>query len=95
MDCSYHVIKDRPGKDKPIPIGKARTNMELFVRDSEGKLHQHEGAEGELLVRGTSVAYGYLGDEERTNKAFIQNPNNPTFPDPLYCTGDLVRIDEN
>ena len=46
-------------------------------------------------MRGTSVAYGYLGDAERTRKAFIQNPNHSLFHDPLYCTGDLVRIDEN
>jgi acyl-coenzyme A synthetase/AMP-(fatty) acid ligase len=40
------------------------------------------------------VAYGYLGDAERTAKVFIQNPKNRFFHDPLYCTGDLVRIDE-
>lgn len=95
VDCSYHVIHERPGNDRPIPIGKARTNMELFVRDGEGKLSKEVGAEGELLVRGTSVAYGYLGDDERTQKVFIQNPENRFFHDPLYCTGDLVRIDED
>lgn len=92
VDCSYHVIHERPGTEQPIPIGKARTNMELFVRSQDGSLTQQPGAEGELLVRGTSVAYGYLGDAERTERAFIQNPLNDLFPDPLYCTGDLVRI---
>ncbi len=47
------------------------------------------------MVRGTSVAYGYLGDEEKTQKAFMQNPNNSVFYDPLYATGDLVEIDKN
>ncbi len=32
---------------------------------------------------------------KRTQKVFIQNPLNRFFHDPLYCTGDLVRIDEN
>ena len=96
VDCSYHVLHQRPSPDMlSIPIGKARANMELFVRLGDGSLSQAIGAEGELLVRGTSVAYGYLGDAERTRKAFIQNPNNTLFHDPLYCTGDLVRIDEN
>lgn len=96
VDCSFHVIRDKPGKDLlSIPIGKARTNMELFVRLENGELSQAVGAQGELLVRGTSVAYGYLGDVERTQKAFIQNPRHQVFHDPLYCTGDLVRIDEN
>ena len=96
VDCSYHVLHQRPSPDMlSIPIGKARANMELFVRLGDGSLSQAVGAEGELLVRGTSVAYGYLGDAERTRKAFIQNPNHSLFHDPLYCTGDLVRIDEN
>lgn len=96
VDCSYHVIRQSPGKEVlSIPIGKARNNMELFVRMENGALSQAIGAQGELLVRGTSVAYGYLGDAERTAKAFIQNPLNKIFHDPLYCTGDLVRIDDN
>ena len=96
VDCSYHILHEKPGKDLlSIPIGKARNNMELFVRTAGGELSQAIGAEGELLVRGTSVAYGYLGDTERTQKAFIQNPLNRFFHDPLYCTGDLVRVDEN
>ena len=96
VDCSYHIQHEKPDKDMlSIPIGKARTNMELFVRTPSGELSQAIGAEGELLVRGTSVAYGYLGDTERTQKVFIQNPLNRFFHDPLYCTGDLVRIDEN
>ena len=57
--------------------------------------HKAIGAEGELPVRETSVADGYPGDGERTQKAFIQNPLNRFFHDPLYCTGDLVRIDDN
>ena len=93
VDCSYHVIHERPGPERPIPIGKARTNMELFVRLPDGSLTRQHGSEGELLVRGTSVAYGYLGDPERTESAFIQNPMNEVFHDPLYCTGDLVRIE--
>lgn len=96
VDCSYHVIASPPDKDVvAIPIGKARNNMELFVRTESGDLLQETGARGELLVRGTSVAYGYLGDEEKTRKAFIQNPGNAYYHNPLYCTGDLVEIDEN
>ena len=96
VDCSFHIVHEKPGKEmRSIPIGKARTNMELFVRTTSGDLSQAIGAEGELLVRGTSVAYGYLGDAERTRQVFIQNPLNKFFHDPLYCTGDLVRIDEN
>jgi amino acid adenylation domain-containing protein len=96
VDCSYHVIHNLPSDRRTaIPIGKARKNMAMFVRDANGILSTDVGAEGELLVRGTSVAYGYLGDSERSAKAFIQNPTHKLFHDPLYCTGDFVRIDEN
>jgi D-alanine--poly(phosphoribitol) ligase subunit 1 len=96
VDCSWHVIKSPPAEDcRSIPIGKARKNMELFVRLDDGSLNQEIGARGELLVRGTSVAYGYLGNDEKTQQVFIQNPNNTVFNDLLYCTGDLVEIDAN
>lgn len=96
VDCSYYMLHEKPDNDMlSIPIGKARANMELFVRMENGVLSQEPGAQGELLVRGTSVAYGYLDDPDRTQKVFIQNPLNTFFHDPLYCTGDLVLIDEH
>jgi amino acid adenylation domain-containing protein/non-ribosomal peptide synthase protein (TIGR01720 family) len=59
------------------------------------------GAVGELLVEGRLVARGYLNDEEKTAKAFIESPAwtaHPEFPDAMflhndrmYRTGDLVR----
>ncbi len=94
VDCSYYSIVETPGDDTlNIPIGIARKNMELFVRADDGSLSQDNGARGELLVRGTSVAYGYLGDEEKTRQSFIQNPQHDDFHDLLYCTGDIVEID--
>ncbi|WP_196159545.1 amino acid adenylation domain-containing protein [Reinekea sp. G2M2-21] len=96
VDCSFHRIVDLPSPEcTSIPIGKARPNMELFVRAENGQLSQQSGAKGELLVRGNSVAYGYLADEQKTSLSFIQNPANQYFYDPLYCTGDIVTIDDN
>lgn len=95
VDCSFYIIHEIPSENELfIPIGKKRQNMELFVRLDDGTLSQMPGAKGELLVRGTSVAYGYLGDKEKSDKVFIQNPNNNLFHDPLYCTGDTVRIND-
>lgn len=93
VDCSFFIVTEIPSKDQTaIPIGKARDNMELFVRTDDGQLHQQAGVKGELLVRGTSVSYGYLGDQNKTEQVFIQNPFNRNFHDPLYCTGDIVEI---
>lgn len=95
VDCSFHTLTDVPAPDcVSIPIGKPRPNMAMYVLTEAGELTQKPGAKGELLVRGTSVSYGYLNDSEKTEAAFIQNPNHNLYPDSLYKTGDVVSIDE-
>ncbi|CAG7949340.1 unnamed protein product [Penicillium salamii] len=59
------------------------------------------GALGELVIEGPSVARGYLGDEERTQKQFKWNPSWKKRIDEhsgesyswnrIFHTGDLVR----
>lgn len=94
VDCTFHVVAAPPGPDATvIPIGKPRRNMEVFVRQPDGSLADAPGSEGEIVVRGRSVSYGYLNDPERTRAAFFQNPRHDLFPDLLYATGDLARID--
>ena len=57
VDSSYYFINQIPDENtQSIPIGEARRNMELFVRQENGALSQSKGTRGELLVRGTSVA---------------------------------------
>jgi L-proline---[L-prolyl-carrier protein] ligase len=62
------------------------------VRQPDRSLADAPGSEGEIVVRGRSVSYGYLNDPERTRAAFFQNPRHDLFPDRLYATGDLARI---
>lgn len=96
VDCTFHVVAERPPEgQKVVPIGKPRTNMEVFVQLKDGRLCTDPGSEGELVVRGNSVSYGYLGDPERTRAAFFQNPRHNLFPDLLYRTGDIARIDDD
>jgi len=93
VDCNFHVIREMPSADASvIPIGRPRRNMEVFVRQADGSLADAPGSEGEIVVRGRSVSYGYLNDPERTRAAFFQNPRHDLFPDRLYATGDLARI---
>jgi acyl-coenzyme A synthetase/AMP-(fatty) acid ligase len=58
-------------------------------------LNEHDqlcnsGEEGELCVRGTSLAMGYYNDHEKTIAAFTQNPINKNYPEIIYRTGDIV-----
>ncbi|WP_034538326.1 non-ribosomal peptide synthetase [Carnobacterium inhibens] len=67
-------------------IGKALKNVVTYVLDSEN--HQvPTNAIGELYVGGAGLARGYVGDNEKTNKAFIWHPQYGR----LYKTGDLVK----
>ena len=52
------------------------------------------GKEGELCVRGTSLAMGYYNNPEKTASAFVQNPLNHAYPETIYRTGDVVVINE-
>ena len=48
------------------------------------------GEQGELCVRGSSLALGYYNNAEKTTAAFIQNPLHSHYPETIYCTGDIV-----
>ena len=50
--------------------------------------------EGELCVRGTSLAMGYYNNPEKTAAAFVQNPLNKAYPELIYRTGDIVSLSD-
>jgi amino acid adenylation domain-containing protein len=91
--CTYHKIQAlSPSETEPVPIGKAIEGIEVFAIDAEGRVIG-PGQTGELLVRGDCVAKGYWGDAKRTAATLRQNPRHRDFDDPVYTTGDLVRMD--
>lgn len=92
--CTYYVV-DRPFRDdEPLPIGRHCDNCDVMIVTDKNELAKI-GEEGELYVRGSFVAYGYYGNDEKTKAAFVQNPLNPYYPEIVYRTGDLVRENEN
>ncbi len=88
--CTYYRVPTLPeGQTEPIPIGRAIDDVEVFAVTESGGLAA-PGEVGELHVRGTTVAYGYWGDDAKTARGFGANPVGPA-PDRVYRTGDLVR----
>ncbi|MEP6725758.1 MAG: AMP-binding protein, partial [Bacteroidota bacterium] len=79
--------------DEPIPIGFACRNTDLLILNDENRLCA-PNEEGELCVRGTSLAMGYYNNPEKTQKAFVQNPLNDAYPEIIYRTGDLVYVND-
>ena len=96
LDCTYYEVKERPLENEALPIGVPYRNTDvLILNDKDEKCGVEE--EGELCVRGTSLAMGYYNNPEKTAAAFVQNPLNKSYPELIYRTGDMayVRKDGN
>ena len=93
VDCTFYEVDREFSDDEPLPIGIAcRNSGVLILVDQQREAGIRE--EGELCVRGSSLALGYYNDWEKTQKAFIQNPLNKHYPETIYCTGDIVYKNE-
>lgn len=91
LDCTYFIVDRDIPDDEPLPIGIACRNTDILILNDEDKLVE-KGEEGELCVRGTSLAMGYYNNPEKTSLAFVQNPLNKSYPEIIYRTGDVVSI---
>jgi len=89
----YEVPHLEPDLTKPIPIGKACANTEVFAVTNEGRKLVAPGESGELYVRGPSVMQGYWGDPDKTAKSVLTNPFSSDSSDRVYKTGDTVTLD--
>lgn len=91
--CTYFIV-DRPMEDnEPLPIGIPCANTDIIVLNDNNQLVSGE-EQGELCVRGSSLALGYYNNPEKTAEAFVQNPLNPYYPELIYRTGDVVKYNE-
>jgi amino acid adenylation domain-containing protein len=89
LDCTYFIIDREFDDSEPLPIGFPCSNTSLLILNEHNQLCK-PGEEGELCVRGTSLAMGYYNNPEKTAAAFIQNPLNKSYPEIIYRTGDIV-----
>ena len=94
LDCTYYIINKEIPDEEPLPIGYPCRNTDILVLDDEDRLVKEVNVEGELCVRGTSLAMGYYNNPEKTAAAFVQNPLNKAYPEVIYRTGDIVCYSE-
>ena len=94
LDCTYYVVNKRPAESEPLPIGVPYHNTDILLLNEENK-RCTIGEEGELCVRGTSLAMGYYNNFEKTSAAFTQNPLNTSYPETIYRTGDMAYMRED
>jgi D-alanine--poly(phosphoribitol) ligase subunit 1 len=93
VDCTYFVVDREFSDDETLPIGVPCRNTDILILNDDNRPCQ-PGEQGELCVRGSSLAMGYWNDPEKTAKAFVQNPLNRRYPELIYRTGDLVSRDD-
>ena len=94
LDCTYYIVDREFNDNEPLPIGIPYRNTDILIlNDLDLPVHGNE--EGELCVRGTSLAMGYYNNPEKTAAAFVQNPLNKSYPEIIYRTGDIVSRNDH
>lgn len=91
--CTFFVVDREFSDEEPLPIGNPMPNTEILVLNEKNELVK-PGENGELCVRGVSLAVGYYNNPEKTREVFVQNPLNKTYPEFIYKTGDIVHYNE-
>lgn len=92
--CTYYVVDREFRDDETLPIGKPCSNCDVMILTEDNRLAE-VGEEGELCARGSFLAMGYYNNPEKTKEVFVQNPLNTVYPEIIYKTGDLVKLNEN
>jgi amino acid adenylation domain-containing protein len=91
--CTAFEVAAGDADERPVPIGSACANTEVFAVMGDGTLVGQPGEEGELYVRGPSLLRGYWGRPDQTQQVLVLNPLRPDLDELVYRTGDLVTVD--
>ncbi|MFA6939619.1 MAG: AMP-binding protein [Clostridiaceae bacterium] len=91
--CCYFKADRDFREDEVLPIGRPFRNTDILLLGSNNKVPE-KGELGEICVRGTSLTLGYYKAFDKTKEVFVQNPLNEAYPELIYRTGDLGKLNE-
>ena len=91
--CTAYEVPAGWADARPVPIGKACANTEVFAVSSEGHRVTRPGEEGELYVRGPSLMRGYWGQPAKASEVLVRHPFQAEYDEFVYRTGDLVTLE--
>ncbi|WP_437901751.1 amino acid adenylation domain-containing protein [Sorangium sp. So ce124] len=90
-DVTHYTLQGPPAQAwKAVPISGALPNLRIYILDSHLQ-PVPAGVVGELCVGGIGVGRGYIGEPDKTARAFVPDPFSATPGARLYRTGDRVR----
>jgi amino acid adenylation domain-containing protein len=89
IDSTWYESENAEG-DRPVPLGRAFPNTDLYVLDEFGQ-PSPIGVPGELHVGGAGLARGYFDAPDLTAERFVPHHLSDTPGARLYRTGDLAR----
>lgn len=91
--CCFYKVNREFELGEVIPIGRPFKNTEIILLNEKNE-RAAEGEVGEICIRGTSVTLGYYNNPEKTSEVYVQNPLNTAYPEIIYRTGDLGKLNE-
>jgi len=87
-DDTNHEIMDRPPPGERVPLGRPIHNVQIDIVDEQLSAVPF-GEPGEIVFSGICVGRGYINDPERTQSAFLPDPQR--LGGRRYKSGDYGR----
>lgn len=92
-NCTFYKVDRSFADEETLPIGTAFLNSGVFLLEGDKQVEERN-VPGEICVKGTSLALGYYNNPEKTAESFCQNPLNKAYPECIYRTGDIGKVNE-
>ena len=89
-DVAAFFVIDKENKNRisTVPIGKAISNVNIFLIDENNKVVEDSGV-GEIYIGGAGVGLGYIKQDKLLNEKFIVIPSLSS--EKIYKTGDIAK----
>lgn len=91
--CCYYEVEREFAEYETLPVGRPFNNTGVILLDENNQIPP-TGQQGEICIRGTRLTMGYYKNPQKTAEAFVQNPLNNLYPELIYRTGDLGRLND-
>ncbi|MDR3696850.1 amino acid adenylation domain-containing protein [Mucilaginibacter sp.] len=88
---NFYPIEKTEAHWASIPYGRPMSNNFYYILDEQLN-PVPVGEVGELYIGGVGVARGYARDNEKTSKAFLNDPFTDQLGGRMYKTGDMGRM---